>query len=160
MTPKARQVASDPVPQWVGGPEVAMLPASWQVEWTAVDLEQGWQLSKKLDQGCSSHRTRPLTPKEITVWGKRFRPGNATLCCYLCCFLFCSGQFLLGLKGSARLAIWVQWKVTVLVFMWDRAPMSVFTCSTGRTVLWTRKKKVALPVPGQYQYFLNICILW
>ena len=58
-------------------------------------------------------------------------PANRNVQCYLCCFLFCSGMFCyLSLLGSARLAIWVQWKVTTLVFMLGyRAPMLIFTCS-------------------------------
>ena len=80
---------------------------------------------------------------------------NATLL-LLSLFPVLFWSVLLSLLGSAKLAVWVQWKVIALVFMLGyRAPMSVFTCCEGETwwtaLYWGKNCSASTT----YWYFLN-----
>ena len=85
--PDALQLVSQEVGVGEGGPP-AMLPASGQMEWAA--LEQDWTSSKIRD--VPSPPPPPTHQEEITR-SKLFLPMETPYYCCLCCFLFCSGQF-------------------------------------------------------------------
>ena len=137
MDSKARQVMVELVPLCVGSRRMVLLPC-----FLPQDKCSGQPWSRVGNYLCNKIRDVSSPPPPPP---KGAHSLSQMICANgLLSLLFPVLLWFVSLLGSTTLAMWVQWKVTALVFILGyRGLLSVLTCSWGgfpRTVLCIQKK--------------------